>query len=155
MRLDYADVALWREWFPVLKPVESGEGAVRVWFDVAGGKATNVVADLELTGARMRVRPNLPLLDLVFVAAMSPGSTTTARRPSPRATSPSGRSNGQELAPVALSVSMNEGSDGAVTGGQLEFDRLEVAPLSALAEHLPLARSVGGAISPPSRCAAA
>ena len=41
----------------VLKPVESGEGALRVWFDFAGGKATDVVADLELTGVRTRVAP--------------------------------------------------------------------------------------------------
>ena len=67
MRLDYADVALWREWFAVLKPVENGEGAMRVWFEVAGGKPVDVVADLELTNARMRVQPNLPLLDLVFL----------------------------------------------------------------------------------------
>jgi len=138
VRLDFADIALWREWFAVLKPVESGEGAVRVWFDVAAGKPANVVADLELTGARMRVRPNLPLLDLVFVRGHvtwqhDNGKTTFTARDLAFQTS-----NGQELAPVALSVSMSEGSDGTVTGGQLEFDRLEVAPLSALAEHLPL-----------------
>ena len=38
VRLDYADVAQWREWIPLLRPVESGKGALRVWFDFADGK---------------------------------------------------------------------------------------------------------------------
>ena len=137
MRLDYADVAHWREWFAVLKPVETGEGALRVWFDVAGGRPTNVVADLELTNARMRVTPELPLLDLVFVRGhvtwqhedgkMVLGTRDLAFR----------TRSGQELAPVALTVTMSEGSDGAISGGRIEFDRLEVAPLSTLAVHMP------------------
>jgi uncharacterized protein (TIGR02099 family) len=138
VRLDFADVALWREWVAVLRPVETGEGAVRVWFDVAAGKPVNVVADLELNSARMRVQPNLPLLDLVFLR----GHVTWQRDNGEMALATRDLSfrtrGGQELAPVALSVSMAEGSDGAITGGRLEFDRLEVAPLSALAEHLPL-----------------
>ena len=138
VRLDFADIASWREWVGVLKPVESGEGAMRVWFDVAAGKPVNVVADLELSGARMRVQPNLPLLDLMFVRGhvtwqRDNGKTTFTTRDFGFRTR-----NGQELAPVALSVTMNEDSEGNISGGQLEFDRLEVAPLSALAEHLPL-----------------
>ena len=138
MRLDYADVALWREWFAVLKPVESGEGAMRVWFEVAGGKPVDVVADLELTNARMRVQPNLPLLDLVFLRGHVTWRHDNATMAFAARDLTFRTRNGQQLAPVALSVTMNEGSDGSIAGGQLEFDRLEVAPLSTLAEHLPL-----------------
>jgi uncharacterized protein (TIGR02099 family) len=138
VRLDFADIALWREWVAVLRPVESGEGAVRLWFDVAGGKPSGVVADLELSSARMRVQPNLPLLELVFVR----GHVTWQKDNGKMAFGTRDLSfrtrNGQELAPVALSVTVNEGNDGNISGGQLEFDRLEVAPLSTLAEHLPL-----------------
>jgi uncharacterized protein (TIGR02099 family) len=138
VRLDYADVALWREWIAVLQPVEAGEGAVRVWFDVAGGKVVDVVADLELTGARMRVQPSLPPLDLVFLRGHitwqgDNGKMTLTTRDLTFRTR-----QGQELAPVALSVTMNEGSDGTISGGQLAFDRLEVAPLSVVAEGLPV-----------------
>jgi uncharacterized protein (TIGR02099 family) len=138
LRLDFADMALWREWFPVLKPVESGDGAVRVWFEVADRRAVDVVADLELTNARMLVQPNLPVLDLVFLRGhvtwqhdngkMTFGARDLAFR----------MRNGQELAPVVLTVAMDEATDGAISGGRLEFDRLDVAPLSTLAEHLPI-----------------
>ena len=42
--------------------------------------------------------------------------------------------------PVAftLAFTLDEGADGAITGGRMAFDQLDVAPLSALAEHLPL-----------------
>ena len=54
VRLDFADVGLWREWVPLLQPVEAGQGALRLWFDFAEGKPTNMVADLELTDVRAR-----------------------------------------------------------------------------------------------------
>jgi hypothetical protein len=50
-------------WLPVLKPVESGRGRHTRGFDVAGGKATNVVADLELTRVRARGRAEPAQLD--------------------------------------------------------------------------------------------
>jgi uncharacterized protein (TIGR02099 family) len=138
VRLDYADVAQWREWVAVLKPVTSGEGALRVWFDVAGGKATSVVADLELTKVRARVAPELPPLDLTHMGGRvtwthENGVMRLATRDLTFRTQ-----SGEVLAPVALNVTMTENIDGAIVGGDLGFDRLEVAPLSDLAAHLPL-----------------
>jgi len=138
VRLDYADVAQWREWIPLLRPVDTGKGALRVWFDFAGGKATNVVADLELTDVRARVATHLPQLDLSHLG----GRITWKREPGKLELATQGLTfttlAGQELAPVAFTLTMNESDDGAITGGQMAFDKLEVAPLSALAEHLPL-----------------
>ncbi|HET8874686.1 MAG TPA: hypothetical protein VFO53_00020, partial [Casimicrobiaceae bacterium] len=51
-RLDYADVAAWREWLPLPFALESGRGAVRMWADFAGGQANDVTADLELADVR-------------------------------------------------------------------------------------------------------
>jgi uncharacterized protein YhdP len=45
VRLDYADIALWREWIPLPIPVDSGKGALRAWFDFAEGAPTGMVAD--------------------------------------------------------------------------------------------------------------
>ncbi|MCC6193295.1 MAG: TIGR02099 family protein, partial [Burkholderiales bacterium] len=141
VRLDYADVATLREWLPVLKPVESGQGALRVWFDFAGGRATNVVADLELTRVRARVAPKLPQLDLAHLGGRVTWKHADGRREFTTRGLTFKTLTGQELLPVALSVTMSEGADGGITGGQLAFDRLEVAPLSQLAIHLPLPES--------------
>ncbi len=137
VRLDYADVAQWREWLPVLRPVESGDGAVRVWFDVGGGRLTNVVADLELTDARMRIGPDLPVLDLVFVRGHLTWQRDEAKLVLGGRDLSFKTRAGQELSPVAFTVTMNEAADGSITGGSLEFDKLDVAPLSTLGVHLP------------------
>ena len=140
VRLDYADVARWREWIPLLRPVESGQGAVRMWFDFADGKATNVVADLELTGVSGRVNKNLPQLELSHLG----GRVTWKSEPGRRELVTEGLTfrtqDGQVLLPVVLTVAftLDENTEGAITGGRVAFDKVDVAPLSALAEHLPL-----------------
>ena len=140
VRLDYADVAQWREWIPLLRPVESGQGAVRVWFDFADGKPTNVVADLELTGVSGRVARNLPQLELSHLG----GRITWKSEPGRRELAAEGLTfrtrSGQELMPVAFTMAftVDESADGIITGGRMAFDKIEVAPLSEVAEHLPL-----------------
>ncbi|MFO1414012.1 MAG: YhdP family protein [Burkholderiales bacterium] len=136
--LDYADVALWREWIPLLQQVESGLGALRMWFDFADGRATNMVADLELSDVRFRARENLPLLELTHVG----GRVAFANSPGRRELTTTGftftTANGPALAPMAMTASMTQDPQGAITGGQVSFDRLEVAPLTTVAEHLPI-----------------
>ena len=138
VRLDYADVAQWREWIPFLRPAEAGKGALRVWFDFAGGRATSVVADVELTDVSVRLARNLPQLDLDHMA----GRVTWKAEGSHRELATAGLTfkphRGGELAPVTFTLAFDEGADGAIVGGRASFDRLEVAPLAALAEHLPL-----------------
>ncbi len=138
VRLDYADVGLWREWVPLLKPVEAGQGALRMWFDFADGQPTSMVADLELTDVRARARENLPALELAHLG----GRVTFANAPGKREITTTGLSfataSGATLAPMAMTASMTQDAQGAITGGTVVFDRLEVAPLSIVAEHLPL-----------------
>ncbi|MCC7215686.1 MAG: TIGR02099 family protein [Burkholderiales bacterium] len=137
VRLDYADVALWREWIPLLKPVETGRGALRMWFDFAQGRATDVTADLELTDVSVRAASNLPQLDLDHLAGRVTWKADGGRRELATHGLTFRTRSGQALAPAAVSLAMTEGPDGAITGGRVAFDRLDVAPLSALAEHLP------------------
>ncbi len=47
--------------------VDSGKGALRAWFDFAGGRPTGMVADFELADVRTRLRKDLPQLDLTQV----------------------------------------------------------------------------------------
>ncbi|MCC6868494.1 MAG: TIGR02099 family protein [Burkholderiales bacterium] len=142
LRLDYADVARWRDWVPVLRPVDAGEGAVRVWTDVAGGVTTAVVADLELTGVRGHVTPKLPQLDLDYLRGRVTWKHAPGRREIVLHDLAFRTRTGQALAPVTMTIVAQESADGRITGGTLAFDRLDAKPLSELAVHLPLPEQV-------------
>jgi uncharacterized protein (TIGR02099 family) len=138
VRLDYADIALWREWIPLPIPVDSGKGALRAWFDFAGGAPTGMVADFELADVRTRLARGLPQLDLANLG----GHLDWKREPGRRLLSASGLSfttrTDLTLAPTNFSLALMENSEGVITGGQLSIERLDAEPLTALAAHLPL-----------------
>ncbi len=138
VQLEYADVALWREWVPPLRPLESGKGALRVWFDIEAGVPTSVTADVELTDVRARLAKELPQLDLTRVGGRILWQASPGKRQL------GGRNlaflvpDGPELPPMTFSLAWDENPDGAITAGTLTFDQVDVAPLSMLAGHLPL-----------------
>lgn len=62
--LDYADLAVWRTWVDYPIDLPQGRGALRMWMEFAARQATSVTADLRLADVRLRLRPDLPELDL-------------------------------------------------------------------------------------------
>ena len=138
LRLDYADVAAWKEWIPLPIPVESGKGALRLWFEFASGIAKEVTGDVELANVRVRVQPDLPQLELTHLSGRLGWKQEGGRRSfTTRGLSFVSR-DGLSLTPTDFALTMTEGSDGTMTGGEIAFDRLELAPLVGLAAHLPL-----------------
>ncbi|HQR11907.1 MAG TPA: YhdP family protein [Casimicrobiaceae bacterium] len=138
VRLDFADIALWREWIPIPIAVDSGKGALRAWFDFAGGAPTGMVADFELVEVSTRLGRNLPKLDLEKVS----GHLDWKRQEGTRVLAATGLTftthTGLSLDPADFNLTLQEGADGAITGGKLAIARLDLEPLSALAANLPL-----------------
>ncbi|MEP7328030.1 MAG: YhdP family protein [Betaproteobacteria bacterium] len=137
LRVDYVDLAPWRAWISQLQAVETGKGAMRLWFEFAGGHATDAVADVELSDVRTRLAKDLPQLDLTTLGGRLLWKRSAgARELGARGLTFQTRA-GQALAPINLNIAVTDSPDGAVIGGHLDVDRLEVAPLAALATHLP------------------
>ncbi len=138
VRLDFADIALWREWIPIPIAVDRGKGALRAWFDFAGGGPTGMVADFELVDVNTRLGRDLPQLDLENVS----GHFDWTRQGGKRVLAATGltftTSTGLTLDPADFRLTLQEGGDGAITGGDLAIARLDAEPLTALAAHLPL-----------------
>jgi uncharacterized protein (TIGR02099 family) len=140
IRLDYADVAAWREWLPLPEQITSGKGAMRVWFRFAHGKPREVVADLELSDVNAALGEGLPPLDLDHLSGRVGWRET---------------STGRELFTQGLAFTTDRGDrldatnfkltlrdDPSRPAGQMEFDHLQLEPLAAVAVHLPLAGRV-------------
>src|SRR4029450_7095731 len=138
VRLDYADIALWREWIPIPVEFDSAKGALRAWVDMAGGRPTGMVTDFELADVRTRLGKDLPQLDLTQVAGHLDWKSNADSRTVTAAGLTFTTPGGQAHAPTNFDLALKEGVDGTITSGQLGIDRLEAEPLTALATHLPL-----------------
>ena len=138
VRLDYADVEAWREWLPLPPAIAKGKGALRVWFDFAHGEAREIVADLELADARVRLDDKLPALDLAHLSGRAgwrnapPQMDVFARDLSFVTTA------GARLEPATFTFSLRETTADRPGGGSFEFDRVQLEPLRDIAAYLPL-----------------
>ncbi len=138
VRLDYADVGAWREWLPLPLDIESGKGALRGWFTFEKGEAREIIADLELADVRTRLQDDLPPLALAHLAGragwrFAPPTREVFCRQLAFTTA-----EGLTLEPTNVSLLLHASPQGAPEKGRLEFDRLQLGPLQAIAAHLPL-----------------
>src|SRR5512139_377402 len=138
VRLDYADVAAWSEWLPLPIPVQSGEGALRLWFDVHDGVPDGLVADVELANVRTRLAENLPPLDLAHVAGRFAFERSGARYSITARELSFVAPDGVRVVPVDIAVRYELGADGETRNGRIAVSHVELAPVTALAAHLPL-----------------
>jgi uncharacterized protein (TIGR02099 family) len=137
VRLDYADVGAWRQW--VLLPVElsTGKGAVRLWFDVSQGDASSIVADLELQDVRARLGDELPSLDLAHLSGRVAAKSSTKVREISTRDLAFDTAAGLRLDPTNFVLTLND-PETPEQSGRVEFDRIQLEPLSDLAIHTPL-----------------
>jgi len=138
LRLDYADVAAWREWLPLPVAVESGKGALRVWVDLAQSQPTEVVADLELADVRASLGEGLTPLALAHVAGRAGWKRSGARTEYTATQLALTLPDGTGLAPTDYKLALEDPASGAAGGGSIAFRELELQPLAAIAGHLPL-----------------
>lgn len=64
LEIDYADLAVWRQWIDYPLALPHGVGALRAWFDLADGRPQAITTDIALRHARLRLAPELPALEL-------------------------------------------------------------------------------------------
>ena len=142
LRLDYADVAAWREWLPLPVPVDSGEGALRVWIDFAHSQAVDVTADLELEDVRATLGKGLAPLSLAHLAGRAGWKHNTARTEVSTQQLAVELPDGTALVPTDLTLAFATAQDSAARGGRLAFKAVDLQPLAAVAPHLPLPEAV-------------
>ena len=135
LRLDYADVAAWRDWLPLALPIESGKGALRVWMDFAEAQPVDVTADWSSrTCARRWAKAWHRWLSRILAGGCNGSAPQRRRRVASKEltfTLPDGTT--QAAADVRMAL-----ASGAGAGGSFSFGELELRPLVAIAPHLPI-----------------
>ncbi|MEO7402857.1 MAG: DUF3971 domain-containing protein, partial [Burkholderiales bacterium] len=157
--IDYAEFGAWRAWLDYPVNVTAGRGRVRAWFDVADGRITHATADVALSGVEARLARDLPPLRLDSVSGrlgIAEGRPGRGFLGIGREQTQSVSAFGQALAlaqrgvaPVApfdFTVRWEPASDRSPERGDARATRIDLAPLAALAESLPLPRAVRDAL---------
>ena len=142
LRLDYADVAAWREWLPLPVPVESGKGAMRVWVDFAESQPVDVTADLELDDVRATLGEGLAPLSLAHLAGRAHWKRDDARTELSARQLAFSLPDGTALAPTDFMLTLAAAHGNAPDGGTLAFAQLDLQPLFAIASHVPFPESM-------------
>ncbi len=137
--LERAELAAWSQWVDLPFAISAGRGDLRLWLDFADLSPTAFTADLRLADIHMRLREDLPVLDLERLAGRIEGRLKAggqagfsgALRRFALATR-----DGIVVPPtdVRLAVDLRKGKE----SGEFYADRLDLDTLARLAAHLPL-----------------
>jgi uncharacterized protein (TIGR02099 family) len=135
--LGATSLAGWRAWVDYPVDVRRGEGALRIWATLAGGRITQATADVALSNVTARLASDLPVLSVRDVRGrlhgrlVGRGYEFGAR----------GLSLASPGAPAMTSTSFRatwEPASGSLAQrGSVDANLIELAPLAHLAEYLP------------------
>jgi uncharacterized protein (TIGR02099 family) len=142
LRIEYADIAAWRAWAPFPFDFPQGAGALRAWLSFSGDRLLDAVADVGLAGVRARLAADLPELDLSELSGRVSWKQVGAGYEF--ATSRLGltTTGGLTLHPADFLLRVVAGGERRQGRGEIHANSLELAPLTALADHLPLSPEV-------------
>lgn len=142
LQLDYADIAAWRNWiaFPVDFP--QGTGALRAWLTFDRDRLIDAVADVRLANVRTRLARDLPELDLAELAGRIGWKQSDTELEFTTSRLTLATASGLRLQPVDFLLRYTTDDAGKPVQGEMRASALELAPLAALADQLPLGDEV-------------
>ncbi|MEO7726189.1 MAG: YhdP family protein [Burkholderiales bacterium] len=136
-QLEYTDISAWRAWVPFPVSFPHGAGAVRAWAGLKNGTLAEITADVQLSQVTTRLGTDLPELDLAELKgrvgwkALDDGFEVATTR--------LGMStHNYTLQPTDFLLRYHRGTAARPARGELQANTLDVEPLFALADHLPL-----------------
>ena len=139
----YTNLAGWRAWIDYPLDIRRGEGALRVWATLDGGRLSQATADVALSGVQARLGRDLPQLDINSVRGRVYGRQTVQgydfgvrnlSLQSPNAPPMNGTSFHASWQPA--------GANAPSARGALNANLIELGPLVHLAEYLPFSADV-------------
>lgn len=134
-QLEYTDIAAWRIWVPFPVAFPHGAGAVRAWATLKNGELAQIVADVQLAQVTTRLGADLPDLDLAELKGrvawklLVDGFEVSTTRLSMS-------THDSKLQPTDLRLVYHRAGK-RPAHGEMTANSLDVAPLIALADHLP------------------
>ncbi len=139
--MDYADLAVWRNWVDYPLELPRGAGGLRLWLSIEQGRLSAATVDVTLRDVNLRLQKDLPPLDLANLAGRLhfalPGSGFEA---SAKGLALETR-EGVRLSPTDFSLKFTPAAVGLKSKpahGEATANVLDFAALKSLAACLPL-----------------
>src|SRR6266853_1734071 len=134
--LEYTDLVAWRRWVDYPFDIRSGQGGVRLWLNLRGKTSSELTADVALSGVAGRVAKDTPLLELEYLRGRLGGSQRDGKEFEVFGRKLTlGTATGIVVPPADFRVRW------APSGGDMDADAIELAPLARLAEYLPFPKA--------------
>lgn len=136
--LDYADLAVWRAWldYPVALP--QGSGALRLWVGFADGRLLSTTADVRLADVRLRLRKDLPELDLLRLEGRVTGRQLDGGFEAELKHLTLATRGGVSLPSTDLKLAWQGAAADRPPQGRVSANGLDLGVMAELAAHLPL-----------------
>jgi len=136
--LDYADLAGWLPWvdYPVALP--QGSGALRLWLGFANQQLTSATADIRLADVRLKLRPDLPELDLTRLDGRLAGRRLEDGFQLQAQQLTLATPDGLTIQPTDINLEWHAGAARKAARGKARANGLDLDVLARLAAHLPL-----------------
>jgi uncharacterized protein (TIGR02099 family) len=146
--LGYTDLAGWRPWLDYPVDVRRGEGALRLWATLAGGKLSQATADVALSNVWARLGRDLPPLEVSEVRGRVFGSETVRGYEFGVRGLALARPNALAMNSTSFQASYQPaGGTTLVPRGSLSANLIELGPLVQLAEFLPFPPDLRGLLA--------
>ena len=147
-QIDYADLAIWRQWIDYPVNLPHGRGALRTWVRFADGDLRGITADIALEGVGLQLAQDLPLLEVDRLSGRlganfsAKGVEANGRRIELVTHAVTTQNNESRetihLEPTDFHVDWQPALDGKTFAGAASATRLNIGVLARLAEHVPL-----------------
>ncbi len=132
------DLAGWRSWIDYPLDISAGRGAVRVWAWLRTGQLQRATADVALSGARVRLRADLPVLELSRVTGRLLGRVTEGGYEVGGRDLALAVVDGPTLQPTSFRVSWQRATEQAPESGSASASLIELRPLAKFLEFVPV-----------------
>ena len=136
--LDYADLAVWRQWvdYPINLP--QGSGALRLWLGFDDNQLQTTTADVRLADVRLQLRRDLPELDMVLLEGRVTGRRLEGGFEAELKHLTLATRGGVAPAPIDLKLAWQGAAANRPPQGRASANGLDLAAMADLAAHLPL-----------------
>lgn len=139
--LDYADLAVWRQWVDYPVDLPRGSGGLRLWLSFLRQQPVGVTADVRLADVDVRLAPELPLLELGHLEGrLSAKRLADGYEVRTRGLALATR-DGIRVEPMDFQLRYQAAAANRPAAGELQTRGLDLGALAALSAHLPLAEA--------------